>query len=41
MGGAGSTLAINWTSAGYIILAGSRISSLDTLTGQWIKVSNF
>jgi hypothetical protein len=41
MGGAGSTLAINWTSAGYIILAGSRISSLDTLSGQWIKVSNF
>lgn len=41
MFGAGNTLAINWTSAGYIILAGQRLSSLDTLTGQWIKISNF
>lgn len=38
--GAFSTLAINWTSAVYIIVSGSVVSTSDTLQCQWIKCAN-
>lgn len=36
-----STLSINWTSNGYFILAASHTASTDTVTGEWMRVSNF
>ena len=36
-----SNLAINWTVGGHIILASDHTNSGESLTGQWIRVSNF
>lgn len=41
LSGALSTVAINWTSNGYIILAADHSSASENVVGQWIKVSNF
>ena len=35
-----STLLINWTANRYLIVAGSVVSTSDSLTCQWIKASN-
>ena len=39
--GALSTVAINWTNAGYIILAADHSSASESVTGEWIRVANF
>lgn len=36
-----SNLAINWTVNGHIILASDHANGGESLTGQWIRVSNF
>jgi len=35
-----STLSINWTVNQYLIVAGSVVSTSDSLTCQWIKAAN-
>jgi len=39
--GAISSVSIDWTNNGYIILAASHTSASETLTGQWIRVANY
>ena len=39
--GASSTLAINWTVDGYFIVSASHISASETVTGEWVKISNY
>jgi hypothetical protein len=39
--GAASNAAINWTNAGYIILAADHSSASESVTGEWIRVANY
>lgn len=39
--GAPSTLAINWTTAGYFIVSASHTNASETVTGEWVKISNY
>lgn len=39
--GASSTLAIDWTVNGYFIVSASHVSGSETVTGEWVKISNY
>ena len=36
-----STLVINWTNAGYLILAADHTSASESVTGEWLRVGNY
>lgn len=36
-----STLAINWTIDGYLIVSASHTSASETVTGEWVKISTY
>lgn len=36
-----STLAINWTIDGYFIVSASHNNNTETVTGEWVKISNY